>query len=103
MTATCTVEMLSQLQMSTGLFFTKDKRNMFWPNSFEIRKINVFTHVMYTTRALRVFTTDIDPSLLVSKVSLLFSMPISGRRLIGLLKSTVSSSISPSTSQISSS
>ena len=33
-----------------------------------MKKRNVLTHGMYTTRALHVVTTNIDPILLVSKV-----------------------------------
>ena len=68
MTATCTVEMFDQLQTLTGLKFHKDKLNVFWSNFFSMQNRNVYTRVVYTTRALQVFTSKVDPILSVSKV-----------------------------------
>ena len=50
MTATCTVEILKQLQTLTGLSFYKDNMNICWPNSIAMQKRNIFTRVLYITR-----------------------------------------------------
>ena len=76
MTATCTVEMFAQLQTLTGWNFTKDKRNVLWPNSFVMQNQNIFTCVIYTNQALKIFTTNIYPILSVSKVTFFILMPI---------------------------
>ena len=77
MTVTCTIDMVTQLPTLTGLSFTKDKRNVLWPNFLDMQKRNIFTRFMYTARAFRVFSTNIDLFLWLVRLSCLFSTLIS--------------------------
>ena len=47
-TASCTLEILEQLQLLTGLTFMPDQCNIFWPDSEVLMKRSIYTKVVYS-------------------------------------------------------
>ena len=63
MTATCTVDMVQQLEKLTGLVFDPAKTNIFWPGPQVMMNNTVKMNVIYSTRPLHSFQSTVSPYL----------------------------------------